>query len=196
VAFALTCTRIVTVAGELLRALTVQVTSLPLVVQVPLLALASMIVSAELIVSCMVMVRCALLFVNTEIEKLNCWPITASASEATLAIASGGSFCDKVGDGPTCVLVGPTVLVAPVVGDAPVVDVGPVVLVGPVVFVALTEVLVALTEVFVALTEVLVALTEVFVALTEVLVGPGTLVAPGSVWVTRCCSSAAGTLVG
>jgi hypothetical protein len=114
VALALTCTRIVIVAGALLRAVTVQVTLLPLTLQ-PLLALTT--VSIGLIASCIVIVRGVELLLKTEIEKVNCWPIAALEVEETFSAVSGGSPAGVVGvsvGGPPGVLVagGTGVLVA------------------------------------------------------------------------------------
>lgn len=69
VALSVTRTRIVTVAGALARALTVQVTLFPLTLQLPLLALGDpSIASIGLMSSSMVIERLVVLELNTEIE--------------------------------------------------------------------------------------------------------------------------------
>ena len=82
-ALALTCTPIVTVAGDPLRALTVHTTVLfAWVLHEPFDALELRIVNCGSIWSRMVIVRAVGLLVKTEIEKLNCWPIAAAETEA------------------------------------------------------------------------------------------------------------------
>jgi hypothetical protein len=131
------------------------------------------------------------LLVKTEIEKLNCWPIAAAESEATLSAASGGSFGSTVG-GVTGV---PTVFV----GVAGVTGVATV-------FVAVATVggVTGVPTVFVAVTcvgGVLVrdGVTGVFGVAVGGVTGVGGVTCPvpgGLVCVTRCSSGAAGATRG
>ncbi len=112
VAFVLTRTRIVTVAGASARTLTLHVTLLPPTLQLPLLALGvPTIVSMGLTSSSTLTVRAVGLLLKTEIEKLNSSPTEALEVETTFSAVRLGST-----PGVTGVLVGGVTVVPGVTG--------------------------------------------------------------------------------